>query len=44
MNFLNIKIRYYYIKDDGSTNHINGSRFGMNLRKIKCDFHFEQDK
>ena len=44
MNFWNIKARHCYIKDDVSINRSKGVRFGLNLRKSKCDFHFEQDK
>ena len=44
MTFWNIKIRHCYIKDDVSINHVKKDRFGINLRKNKCESHFERDK
>ena len=44
MIFWNIKILQRYIKDDVSINRVKGSRFRMNLRKNKCESHFERDK
>ena len=44
MNFLNIKIRYCYIKYDVSINRVRVVQFGMNLRNSKVVSHFERDK
>mgnify|MGYP001672131927 CR=1 FL=1 len=44
MNFLNIKIRYCYIKDDVSINRVRVVQFGMNLRNSNSVSYFERDK
>ena len=44
MDFLNIKMRYRYIKDDVSINCVRVVQFGMNLRNSKSVSHFERVK